>query len=155
MQNKMEIIKEIANSCASSLGIEIVSVEFVNEFGMRILRVIARKEPSLTIDDASELNRLISDELDKVDLIEEEYYLEVSSEGLERELVTDEEIKNAIGKYICVKLYQKVNGKKEFFGDLLNYENDQLTLKVVEKGRRKDLVFQKSMIAKVRLAIKF
>lgn len=155
MQNKMEIIKEIANSCALSLGIEIVSVDFVNEFGMKILRVIARKEPALTIDDASELNRLISDELDKVDIIEEEYYLEVSSEGLERELVTDEEIKNAIGKYICVKLYQKLNGKKEFFGDLLKYENDQLTLKVVEKGRRKDLVFHKSMIAKIRLAIKF
>ena len=40
MKSKMEIIKEIANSCAEQLGIEIVSVEFVKEMGMKILRVI-------------------------------------------------------------------------------------------------------------------
>ncbi len=155
MKSKMEIIKEIANSCAVQLGIEIVSVEFVKEMGMKILRVIARKDPVFTIEDSSELNKLIGDELDKVDLIEEEYYLEVSSEGLEKELKTDKDINDAIGKYVCVRLYQKLNGKKEFYGDLLTYENNEITIKVVDKGRRKDIKLNKSMIAKIRLAIKF
>ena len=154
-KNKMDIIKDLANSCAEKLGMEIVSCDYVREHGMNILRVIARKEPVFTIDDATDLNNLISEELDKVDLIEEEYYLEVASEGLERELKTLEEQKKAIGKYVCIKLYQKLNGKKEIYGDLLSVDEEKIVLKVVEKGRRKDITIQNSMIAKIRLAIKF
>lgn len=148
-------ITEIANLCAKKLDMEIISVEFVREFGMKILRVIARKEPSFTIEDSSDLNKLISDELDKVDLIEEEYYLEVSSEGIEKELRNDNEIKQSIGKYVCVKLYEKLNGKKEIYGDLLDFNNDQIKLEVVNKTIKEELIIDKKSIAKIRLAVKF
>lgn len=155
MLNRMEKINEIANKCAKQLDIEIISVEFVKEFGMKILRVIARKDPVFTIDDSSDLNKLISDELDKVDIIEEEYYLEVSSEGIERELRNDDEIKQAIGEYVCIRLYEKLNGKKELYGDLLEFDNDEIKLEVLNKNRKTEVVINKSKIAKIRLAIKF
>ena len=155
MLNRMEKINEIANKCAKQLDIEIISVEFVKEFGMKILRVIARKDPVFTIDDSSDLNKLISDELDKVDIIEEEYYLEVSSEGIERELRNDDEIKQAIGEYVCIRLYEKLNGKKELYGDLLEFDNDEIKLEVLNKTRKTEVVINKSKIAKIRLAIKF
>jgi ribosome maturation factor RimP len=155
MKIDMKKINEIANSCAEKLDMEIVSVEFVREFGMKILRVIARKSPVFTIDDSSALNRLISDELDKVDLIEEEYYLEVSSEGIERELKNDIEIKDAIGEYVCIRLYEKLNGKKEIYGDLISISDDEVTLEVTNKTTKDIVVLDKKKIAKIRLAVKF
>jgi len=155
MKNNLNKIITIANSCAKKLDIEIISVEFVKEFNMKILRVIAKKDPALTIDDSSDLNKLISDELDKVDLIEEEYYLEVSSEGIERELRSDEDIKNAIGEYVCVKLYEKLAGKKEIFGDLIEFSAAELKLQIIDKNKKDIVIIKKNMIAKIRLAIKF
>ena len=79
MNNKLKIVEEIASKCAEDLNMEIISVDFVREYGMRILRIIARKEPVMSIDDSAALNRKISNELDKYDLFPDEYFLEVSS----------------------------------------------------------------------------
>ena len=122
---------------------------------MKILRVIARKDPAFSIDDSSELNKLIGDELDKEDLIEEEYYLEVSSEGIEKELRNDAQIKQEIGKYVCVRLYEKLNGKKEIFGDLVDFSNDEVVLEIVDKTKKEIIKINKQKIAKIRLAVKF
>ena len=153
MKVKMKNIKEIAQICAQNLDIEIVSVEFVKEHGMKILRIIARKSPALTIEDSANLNKLISDELDKYDFIDEQYYLEVSSEGLERELKTDIDIKNSIGEYICIRGYKKIDGKKEIFGDLVNFSNNELTIYLSDQNRK--ITVNKNEISKTRLAVKF
>ena len=155
MNDKINKITEIANECAKQIDAEIISVEYVREFGMKILRVIARKEPTFTIDDTSDLNKLISDELDKFDPIEEEYYLEVSSEGIERELRKDNEIKQAIGEYVCIRLYEKLNGKKEIFGDLVNFSNDEIKLLTLNKTKKEEITISKDKVAKIRLAVKF
>lgn len=155
MSIKMNQIKEIVNRCAGKLSMEIISVDYLKESGMNILRIIARKEPVFTIDDSSELNMLISNELDKVDLIDEQYYLEVSSEGIERELRNDIEIKQAIGEYVCIRLYEKYNGKKEYYGDLLDFKDEQLRLEIMDKIKKKEIVIEKDKVAKIRLAVKF
>lgn len=155
MKDNINKIKEIADQCAKKLEIEIISVEFVKEFGMKILRIIARKDPIFSIEDSSDLNKLISEELDKLDLIEEEYYLEVSSEGIEKELRNDNEIKQAVGEYVCIRLYEKLDGKKEIFGDLIDFSNDEIKLEVINKGRKTEIIVNKSKVAKIRLAVKF
>ncbi|HEY8395952.1 MAG TPA: ribosome maturation factor RimP [Bacilli bacterium] len=155
MEEKLKTVKEIAAKCAEELGMEIISVDFVHEYGMKILRIIARKEPVMSIDDSSALNQKISDELDKYDFFPDEYYLEVSSEGIEKELRTDAEIKAAVGEYICIRTKQKVEGKKELFGDLLAFENNKAMLKADIKGQTKIIEIDRENIAKIRLAVKF
>lgn len=155
MKEILKKVEVIASNCAKQLEMGIVSVEYVREFGMKILRIIARKDPAMTIDDSSDLNKLISDELDKYDLIDEEYYLEVSSEGIEKELRTNLEIKNAVGEYICIKGYEKIDGKKELYGDLISFDNDTIVILIDDKGRKKEIVVEMKKVAKVRLAVKF
>ena len=104
----IEKANEIATEEASKLNLEIVDVDYVKENGIKILRVIARGEDGLTIDESSLLNSAISERIDAIperEFITEEYYLEVSSEGLEKELRKDEDIFASIGKYICIKTY--------------------------------------------------
>ncbi|MCK9536013.1 MAG: ribosome maturation factor RimP [Bacilli bacterium] len=153
MNKKIKKIEEIARICAQKSDIEIVSVEFVKEQSMKILRVIARKKPALTIEDSAYLNKLISDELDKYDFIDEQYYLEVSSEGLERELKTDMDIKNSIGEYICIRGYKRIDGKKEFFGNLISFSNDELTIYLSDQKRK--ITINRNEISKIRLAVRF
>ena len=91
--------------------------------------------------------------------IDKEYYLEVSSVGLERELRNLEEIKNNIGKYINVKTYEKImvgkTGIKEFEGHLLKVEDNLITMNFKMKQFKKEITIPYEKIAKIRLAIEF
>ena len=48
-------------------------------------------------------SNIISDWLDEVDPIEDSYFLEVSSPGVEREIKSDEQLKTFIGKNVIKK----------------------------------------------------
>ena len=105
-------VKFLANEKAKELNLEIIDVEWVNEYGTNILRITADSPTTLTIDEATSLNEAISEGLDLLDLIEDEYMLEVSSPGIERELKTDEDIVNNINNsynltklIICSSIY--------------------------------------------------
>ena len=155
MNKVVNQVKELAIEFANKLELEILEVEWVNEFGTNILRIIADAPGSLNIDQATALNEAISEALDRLDLIEDEYMLEVSSPGIERPLKTDEDIINNIGKYVYVKTYEKINGIKEVYGDLVSYEDGLITINYLVKTIRKQIVIQKEKISKIRLAVKF
>ena len=149
---------EIANFEASKLGLKICDIEYVKENGIKILRILAEGEESLDIDEATALNNAISEAIDIIpdnECIEEEYYLEVSSCGLEKELKKDEDIFASIGKYICIRTYEKVDGLKEIYGDLADYSDGVLTINYLVKTQRKQIKIQKEKISKIRLAVRF
>jgi ribosome maturation factor RimP len=153
----LKITKEIKELCqrrAEELELEFKEVVFVRESGMSILRVIVDKKGKLTTDDCSDLSMLISDDLDMLDIEIENYYLEVTSPGIERKLEFSE-LNEVLGSYVFVKLYRKIQGEKEFYGDLVSYEEDKVTLKINFSGRFKNVEFEKKDIALIRLAIKF
>ncbi len=154
----MEILKKATNlveRCAEKLKLKIVDVEYVTENNMNILRVIAVDDENLDIDQATDLNNLISEELDKEDFINEEYYLEVSSPGIERQLKTEEDIVKAQGKYICINTYEKIEGLKEIVGYLQEYQNKIVKIEINIKGRMKMIEIPFEKISKIRLAVKF
>ena len=145
----------LAEECAQKLNLRIIEVEYVFENGIKILRVITDGENGLSLDDATKLNEMLSARLDEEDFIDEEYYLEVSSEGIEKELRNDEDIKKAIGKYVFIKMYEKVDGIKEIYGDLIDFDGDILDVNYLVKNKKKNIKIQKNKISKIRLAVKF
>ena len=157
VNNKVIVEKSLVLSqrCAETLGLKIISVDYVFESGIKILRVIAEGENGLDLDEASKLNELISNELDVEDFIDEEYYLEVSSEGIEKELRSDDDIAKSVGKYVFISTYEKINGLKEFYGDLLSFDGETITLSYMAKNIKKNVEIQKNKISKIRLAVKF
>lgn len=150
MNKNIKKAEKIAKEAADKLGLEIMSVNLVYEHGMRILRIIADKEFGLTIDDSERLNLAIGAALDADDILDDEYYLEVSSVGAERVLKTDREIANAIGRYVSVKTL-----KSEFIGDLLEVNNLYVVLRINNKGRMSKKEIRKEEIKEIRLALKF
>lgn len=158
LEKIIEIAQKIANEEAEKLNLKILDVEYVKENGIKILRVVAEGEESLTLDESSDLNEAISNRIDLIPegmFIEEQYYLEVCSAGLERPLKSDEDILGAVGKYVCVKTYEKMDGLKEFYGDLVSFEDGVVTIDYLVKVQKKQIKIQKEKISKIRLAVRF
>lgn len=160
MNKVVNQVKELAIEFANKLELEILEVEWVNEFGTNILRIIADAPGSLNIDQATALNEAISEALDRLDLIEDEYMLEVSSPGIERPLKTDEDIENSINEYVHIDFLNHfpITAKTKVLdveGYLRSYSNNVLEIEYNNKGQIKKLSINKEEIKLIRLAIKF
>ena len=136
-------------------NLELVEVEWAKEYNTFFLRIIIDKEGGVNVDDATVVSEELSPLLDKEDFIKEEYMLEVSSPGIEKELKTDKDIVSSIGEYVHISLYVKKDNFKEIEGYLTSIDNDNLTIDALIKGRKKEYTFNKKEISKIRLAIKF
>ena len=85
--NTVAAVWQIAQPIAESLGLELWDVRFVKEGADWFLRIFIDKEDGVSIDDCEAMSRAIDKPLDDADPISQSYCLEVSSPGVERELV--------------------------------------------------------------------
>lgn len=157
-----DLEKKIFDACKKAVtdeNMELLEVELVKEFGALILRFTIDKVGGIDIDDTTLISEKVGLILDEIDPIDKEYYLEVSSVGLERELRNIDEIKANIGKYINVKTYEKLTvgkiSQKEFEGTLLSCEDNLITMQFKVKQFKKEITIPYEKIAKIRLAIEF
>ena len=88
-----------------------------------------RKTP-IDLDDCEKVSRLLSPILDESDPIEEAYYLEVSSAGLERALNRPEHFEFYMGKPVSLRLYAPVDGKKVFVGNLVERSAEEIAIEI-------------------------
>ena len=117
-------IEELIEPVVKNLGFEIEYVEFAKEGTNNVLRIVIDKVgEAMWVEDCEKVSRAIEDIVDKN--INQEYVLEVSSPGLERQLKNIKLYKKYIGKNIHVKLFTKVEGKKEFEGIIKDVDEDK------------------------------
>lgn len=115
---------------------ELVDVEYVKEAGNWYLRVYIDKEGGITVDDCELISRAFSDLLDEADFIEDSYILEVSSPGLGRPLKKEKDYARSMGKELEIRTYRPIDKQKEFYGILLAYDNNSVTIEEQDKTRR-------------------
>ena len=80
-------MEEIARPIADDLGLRIWDVRYLKEGSQWYLRVFIDKDGGVDINDCERMSRALDEPLDQADPIDGEYILEVSSPGIERELV--------------------------------------------------------------------
>lgn len=132
--NTVAAVWEIAKPIAEQLGLEIWDIRFVKEGAEWFLRIFIDKEEGVTIEDCENMSRAIDKPLDEADPIEQSYCLEVSSPGIERELVRDEHFESCTGEKIKVKLIRPLEGKREFAGVLEGFDGHCITLRLEDGG---------------------
>jgi len=121
----IEKIEELVKPIISELLYELYYVEYIKENGDFYLRIyIEKKDDRISLDDCVAVSRRVSEILDTEDPIEDAYYLEVSSPGLNRGLYKEEHFKKVIGKEILVKLTSSINGTKSIKGILKDVLED-------------------------------
>lgn len=131
---------------------ELVDVEYVKEGGNWYLRIYIDKPGGINIDDCELVSRALSDKLDEKDFIEDAYVLEVSSPGLGRPLKKDKDFNRNMGEMIEIKLFRQINKQKEYEGILKAFDKESVT---IETDDGEELVFERTDIALVRLALDF
>ena len=139
-------IKDIVLEACETLGLDFFDIENSKQGNSDVIRVMADTSEGITINQCVALNKLLC-ELIPEDLIAGEYMLEVSSPGAERKIRHLKDAEASVGKYVFIKLYEKIDGEKEFYGDLEALNGDVLTIAGLE------ISFDK--IATIRWAIKF
>ena len=132
---------------------KLVDIEYVKEGQDWFLRVFIDKEGGITIDECWMVSGLLSDKLDEVDIIPGNYFLEVSSPGVERPLKKAEDFIENINKNIYVSLYAQVDGEKEYEGILVSFSDNIATIKYKFKTQYKEVQIPYDKIAKARLAV--
>lgn len=122
-------VNNLLRETINSLGYDLYDVEYVKEGKDYFLRIYIDKETGIDLNDCEKVNNAINDLLDEADLIKEQYFLEVSSPGIERVLRKDEHLSANIGKQIDVKLFKPIEKQKQFIGELVNFDDENLTIK--------------------------
>lgn len=146
--NVVSQVQKLAAPYAQALGLELWDVQYRKEGTERYLRIFIDKAGGVSMDDCVALTRAITDALDEADPIRESYTLEVSSPGIERELVQDAHFEKYIGADVMLRTIRAVNGTRDFCGRLQNYENGVITVQL-EDGS--ELTVQKKETAYVKL----
>lgn len=127
-QSTAEKARELALETADALGVVIWNVEFVKEGAAYYLRYYIDKNEGVTIDDCEAFSRMIDPLLDEADFIDESYYLEVSSPGIERIISEDWHFEAYLNEEIKVRLIRPKEGKKEYIGTLLSFNDGVITI---------------------------
>lgn len=153
--DQIKKLKELITPVLAQDGIELYDVLWHTEGKMRILQVaIMHPDGSMDIDTCAEESEKISAMLDEVDLISSEYFLEVCSPGAERELRNEEQIREAIGKYVYVKLKNPTAGMDALKGTLTKFENNTLYMDYMAKAVKKKAEIGMDNVALIRLSVK-
>ncbi len=136
MASIVEKVENLVKPKIEQIGYELYDIEYVKEGKSYYLRIYIDSPKGIDLNDCEKVNNEIVDILDEADYIKEQYFLEISSPGIERILRKDEHLQKNIGKEIHVKLFQKDDeGKKEYQGNLQSFNETELTIdeKVIQR----------------------
>jgi len=149
--NLINNLKNELEADINDLGYELVDIEFKTESGENYLRFFIYNTEGITIEDCEKVSRFLDVKLDELDPINKQYYLEVSSPDLNRPLKTDDDLRRNIGTIVEVGLYKKINGSKDYQGELISYDNETITLSVSDQ----EVILNRSDISIIKVAIIF
>lgn len=120
---------------AKALGLALVRVKMFGGQSDPTLQVMAERPDTrqLTIDECADLSRRISDRLDALeaagrDPIDHAYRLEVSSPGIDRPLTRLQDFEDWKGHEARITLAEKIDGRKQFKGDLAGVEGETVAI---------------------------
>ncbi len=155
MANRVEqAVEKIAESILADTEYELVDVEYVKERDW-FLRIYIDKEGGVGLDDCQEVSRLLDEQIDKLNILNERYILEVSSPGLDRALKKEKDFKRELGKKVDITLYKAIDGEKNITGVLAGYTGDSVIIGTDENDESKKREILLKDIAVIRLHIDF
>ena len=124
-----EKVTKLVEPIIENLGYELYDVEYAKEGQNYYLRIFIDSPKGIDLNDCEKVSNEINKLLDQADYIKEQYFLEVSSPGVERILRKDSHLAQNIGKQVEAKLYKKdENGNKNYIGELKAFDNDTITI---------------------------
>ena len=147
MANIEEKVEKLVEPIIEKIGYELYDVEYAKEGKNYFLRIFIDNKKGIDLNDCEKVNDAITDILDEANYIKEQYFLEVSSPGIERVLRKDKHLEQNIGEQINIKLFKKdENGKKEYLGKLKEFDD----LKIVIEQDENEIQVERKNISQIK-----
>ncbi len=108
---------------------------------------------SIDLDAICELSEEVSLKLDEVDLIQDNYTLDVSTSGAEKPIKDFSKFPALIGKYMCIKVDRAIKGENIFYGTLIEAKENSIVLSYRIKTRTITVEITLDNITKANLAV--
>ena len=121
-------VRDVVGAPLEISGLELVDVEHTGT----LLRVTVDRPGGVDLDAISDASRLVSEALDRTDVVPGRYVLEVSSPGVERPLRTPAHFRRFVGTRVAVRTRPETQGERRVEGELESADDQG----VVVAGRR-------------------
>lgn len=131
-------IEKLVEDAVASLGAdyETVEIRYTKEYGKFNLTVFIWHPDEVTLDDCENVHGAVSDALDTVaELFPDDYILNVSSSGLDRPIVTDDDFRRALGTEI-----EAITPDCTFRGTLTGYTAENFTIVTLGKYEKEKTI---------------
>ena len=126
-------VNELAGPLCDAEGIELVYTEYQREPQGMILRIYIDKPGGATVQDCTHVSRQMQDLLDVHLDMSDNYYLEVSSPGLNRPLGKLSDFVRFKGCQAKIKVVQPIDGQKKFTGILSGVLQEAVAIQVGDR----------------------
>ena len=146
---------DVENLVAETLkafdGIELVELAFKKEYGNLNLTVYLWKKGGIDLNDCEAVHNALSEKLDTIEQeFPDTYVLNVSSSGLDRKIVTDDDFRRALGTEIEIVK----SNKEKPHGILTEYDSEKFTIVLTGKNAG-EKTFDRNNNLKVQPYIRF
>ena len=151
MANIEERVEALIKDKIQDLGYNLYDVQYVKEGQNYFLRVFIEKpNGSIDLNDCEKVNDGINDLLDTTDYIKDQYFLEVSSTGVEKILRKDKHLEDNIGNKVQINLFKPIDvtnkKQKEIVGTLKRFDCD----KIVVEAEEKEIELERKNISQIK-----
>ncbi|MDF9866590.1 ribosome maturation factor RimP [Bacilli bacterium PM5-3] len=151
----LDKIQEAILPAINKIELTLYDMEYVKEGNEYYLRVYLDSPKGIDLEMIVEASREISDILDELDPIKDEYILEVSSPGAEKPLKTIEHFNDALNEYVRIEMKDPKEGLDAVEGYLIELDDNYLVIEYLVKTAKKQIKIDFENVKKARLAIKF
>lgn len=129
-QSTVDRVEQLVEPIAKEMGFDLWNIQFIKEGSQWYLRLYIDKDGGVDINDCVDFTHAVTKPLDDADIISQSYMLEVSSPGIERELIKDEHFEKYIGYPVMMRTIRAIDGVRDFNGILVSYENKEVCVKL-------------------------
>lgn len=150
------LITELMEPILKDTDITLVDVEYVREKDW-YLRIFIDKPDGVEIDDCQLVSEKLTAVLDEKDPIQDKYFLEVSSPGIDRPLKKDKDFVDAYGSKVDISFYAPWENMKLLVAVLVGHDDEFVEIRKIIKGRefKNPVKIERKLIANIRPHIDF
>ena len=160
LEQKVEaLIKPTIEQLGYSLY-DVIYEKEAQDYYLRIFIEYQDSKKSINLEDCEKVNDAISGMLDEADYIKDQYFLEVSSTGVEKHLRKESHFQENLEKQVEVSLFSPIvieegrKKEKQIEGSLKGFDAENITIAITVHEKQKEektLTIPRKHIAKMKL----
>ena len=146
-------LAEIIAPVIEDLGFELVRVRLQGGKTATLQIMADRPEGGINVDDCGDISVAVSATLDVEDPIEDNYYLEVSSPGIDRPLTRMKDFEAFEGYEVRLETNQAIDGRKRWKGVLAGIEGEEVLLNIEDGDEVQTIGLQFDWLSDAKLVL--